>query len=86
MAADERVMMLMTPLTALAPHSTPPGPLMTSMRSTSSSSTSCASQNTPENVGVHIVRPSISTSSLLASVPLKPRAVMAQPIAPARAT
>jgi hypothetical protein len=43
-----RVRMLMTPLTAFAPHSVPPGPLMTSMRSTSSSSTSCTSQNTPE--------------------------------------
>ena len=29
-----RVMMLMTPFTALAPHTAPPGPLMTSIRST----------------------------------------------------
>jgi hypothetical protein len=47
----ERVITLITPLTALAPHSVAPGPLITSMRSTSSSSTSCASQNTPEKSG-----------------------------------
>ena len=46
------VRMLMTPLTAFPPQSTPPGPLTTSMRSTSSSMTSIASQNTPEKVGV----------------------------------
>ena len=38
------VMMLMTPLTALAPHSVPPGPRITSIRSTSSKSTFCTFQ------------------------------------------
>jgi hypothetical protein len=47
-----RVMMLITPFTAFAPHSVAPGPLITSMRSMSSSITSCWSQNTPENNGV----------------------------------
>jgi hypothetical protein len=47
-----RVMMLMTPLTALAPQRVAPGPLTTSIRSMSSSTTSCASQNTPEKSGV----------------------------------
>ena len=46
------VMMLITPLTALAPHSVAPGPRITSIRSTSSSGTSCTSQKTPENRGV----------------------------------
>jgi hypothetical protein len=46
------VMTLMMPLTALTPHSVPPGPLITSMRSTSSSTRSCTSQKTPENSGV----------------------------------
>ena len=71
------VMMLMTPLTAFAPQSVPPGPLMTSIRSTSASGTLCASQNTPEYRGVYTVRPSISTSSLFEVLPLKPRALMA---------
>jgi hypothetical protein len=44
----ERVMMLITPFTALAPHRVPPGPLMTSIRSMSSSIRSWLSQNTPE--------------------------------------
>jgi len=64
-------------LTAFAPHSVAPGPLITSMRSMSGRGTSCTSQNTPENNGVYTVRPSISTSSLLAVVLLKPRALMA---------
>ena len=51
-SALDRVRMLITPFTALAPHSVAPGPLMTSMRSTSSSSRSCWSQNTPEKNGV----------------------------------
>ena len=51
-SAAARVITLITPLTAFAPHSVAPGPLMTSMRSTSSSITSCSSQNTPENSGV----------------------------------
>ena len=38
------VMILITPLTALAPHRVPPGPRITSMRSTSSRTTSCVSQ------------------------------------------
>src|SRR5438093_913723 len=50
---------------------------MTSIRSMSARGTSCTSQNTPENNGVYTVRPSISTRSLLAVVPLKPRALMA---------
>jgi hypothetical protein len=45
------VMMLITPLTAFVPHIVPPGPLTTSMRSTSSSRRSCTSQNVPENSG-----------------------------------
>jgi len=44
----DRVVMLITPFTALAPYSAPPGPLMTSIRSMSSSTRSRASQNTPE--------------------------------------
>jgi hypothetical protein len=43
---------LITPLTAFTPHSVPPGPLITSMRSMFSSITLWASQNTPENSGV----------------------------------
>ena len=69
--------MLMTPLTALAPHAVAPGPLMTSIRSMSSRSTSCSSQKTPANSGEYTVRPSISTSSLFARPLLKPRALMA---------
>ena len=52
MSPAVRVITLITPLTALAPHSVAPGPLITSMRSTSSSITSCMSQKTPENNGV----------------------------------
>ena len=69
----ERVMMLITPLTALAPHSVAPGPRITSMRSMSSSIRFCMSQYTPEYVWVYTDRPSISTSSLLANCWLKPR-------------
>src|SRR2546427_546329 len=72
------VMTLITPLTALAPHSVAPGPLMTSIRSMSARGTSCTSQNTPEYNGVYTVRPSMSTRSLLAVVLLNPRALMAQ--------
>src|SRR5436309_9483 len=43
--------MLITPLTALAPQRVAPGPRMISMRSTSSSITSCTSQKTPEKSG-----------------------------------
>jgi len=50
-SAALRVTTLMTPFTALEPHSVPAEPLSTSMRSTSSSSTSCDSQNTPEKSG-----------------------------------
>ena len=46
------VMILMTPLTALAPHNVAPGPLITSIRSMSSKSVSCTSQNTPAYNGV----------------------------------
>ena len=45
---EVRVMMLMTPLTALAPYSVPPGPLTTSMRSMSSIGGVRMSQKTPE--------------------------------------
>ena len=40
------VMILITPLTALAPQSVAPGPLMTSICSMSSSTVSCMSQYT----------------------------------------
>ena len=75
-----RVRMLITPLTALAPHSAPPGPLMTSMRSMFSGSTNWSSQYMPEKIGEYTLRPSISTSSLFGKfcaslLPLKPRAV-----------
>src|SRR5207253_8712734 len=70
-------MTLMTPFTALAPHNVAPGPLVTSIRSTSARGTSCTSQNTAEYSGVYTVRPSIRTSSLLAVVLLNPRALMA---------
>jgi hypothetical protein len=76
-AAAGLVMMLITPFTAFAPQSVPPGPRTTSIRSTSSSITSCTSQKTPEKSGVYTLRPSISTSSLLANWLLKPRAVIA---------
>ncbi|MNR66624.1 hypothetical protein D3C85_1902160 [compost metagenome] len=52
MSLAERVMILITPLTAFTPQMVAPAPLMTSMRSMSSITTSCASQNTPENSGV----------------------------------
>src|SRR2546421_12951537 len=70
-------MTLMTPFTALAPHNVAPGPLMTSIRSTSTRGSSCTSQNTPEYNGVYTVRPSMSTRSLLAVGLLNPRALMA---------
>ena len=38
---------------------------------------SCTSQNVPANTGEYTVRPSISTSSLLAVLMAKPRALMA---------
>jgi len=74
-------MMLITPLTALAPQVAPPGPRMTSIRSMSASTVSCTSQKTPENAGEKTVRPSTSTSNLLAKRPLSPRAVTAQALA-----
>ena len=46
------VMMLMTPFTAFAPHTVPPGPRITSMRSMSSRGTFNWSQYTPEKAGV----------------------------------
>ena len=66
--AADLVMMLTTPFIALAPHSEPPGPLITSMRSTSASTMCCWSQNTLEKNGVYTLRPSISTSSLFAAL------------------
>jgi hypothetical protein len=48
-SAADFVMMLMTPFTALAPQTAPPGPRITSMRSMSETIMFCASQNTPEN-------------------------------------
>ena len=50
-------MMEMTPLTALAPQATPPGPRTTSMRSMSDTITSFKSQNTPENARLY--RPAV---------------------------
>ena len=44
-------MMLMTPLTALAPQSAPPGPRMTSIRSMSARRVSWTSQKVPANSG-----------------------------------
>ena len=79
-SAASRVMMFTTALTAFTPQSVPPGPLMTSIRSTSSSITSCTSQNTPENSGEYTDRPLIITSILfgaLVLLPLKPRALIA---------
>ena len=38
------VMMLITPFTALAPHTVPPGPRITSIRTRSSRDRSCVSQ------------------------------------------
>src|SRR6267142_789508 len=78
--------MLITPLTALAPHSVAPGPRITSMRSISSSSTSWTFQYTPENNGVYTLRPSISTSSLLSNRPLNPRDAIAHLFESMRAT
>src|SRR5207244_1294792 len=63
-----------------------PESAVSAIRSTSRSETSCASQKTPENSGEYTVRPSIITSSLLASTLAKPRAVMAYWFASARAT
>ncbi len=80
-SAESLVRMLMTPLTALAPHTAAPGPRMTSMRSMSSSSMSWWSQYTPEKRGVYTLRPSTSTSSLLEKCWLKPRAETAQVLA-----
>ncbi len=57
----ERVIMLMTPLTAFEPHIEAPGPLMTSIRSRSLNTVSCASHRTPENKGEQTLRPSLST-------------------------
>jgi len=66
----------MTPLTAFAPHSVPPGPRTTSMRSMSAMTRSWPSQNTPPNTGEYTVRPSIMTSILLAVVMLNPRVLI----------
>jgi len=68
--------MLMTPLTAFAPQTVAPGPRITSIRAMSSMNASCTSQKTPEKQRVYRLRPSISTRSLLAVVPLKPRALI----------
>lgn len=46
------VMMLMTPLTALAPHAAPPGPRTTSIRSMSSSMMGWALQLVPPQTGL----------------------------------
>lgn len=61
----DRVMMLITPFMAFDPYSAPPGPLITSIRSMSSSIRSRASQNTPELRVEYRLRPSTMTSSLL---------------------
>ena len=78
-------MMLMTPLTALAPHSVPPAPRITSMRSMSARTRSTASQKTPENSGLYTLRPSTSTTILLVADAWKPRALTAQ-VCPSRPT
>src|SRR5580704_1457199 len=49
-SAELFVMILMTPLTAFAPHTVPPGPRMISIRSISSRGTSTWSQKTPEKL------------------------------------
>jgi len=56
------------------------------MRVMSASTVSCTSQKVPANSGEYSVRPSISTSSLLAVPIVKPRALMLQFRAPDRAT
>ena len=78
--------MLITPLTALAPHMAAPGPRITSIRSMSLNIVSSASHSTPENKGEYTLRPSLSTNSLLAKRPLKPRMLTAQRLLAMRAT
>ena len=80
------VMILITPFMAFAPHTVPPGPRITSMRSIFSSGTSCAYHSTPENAGWYTLRPSIRTSTLLAYTLLNPRMLMAQLLWSIRAT
>ena len=79
-------MILTTPLTALAPHTAPPGPRIASIRSISSSGKSNVSHKTPPKVGVYTVRPSTITRSLLLNRPLSPRALMAHVLASICAT
>jgi hypothetical protein len=79
-------MMLITPLTAFAPHSVPPGPDTTSIRSTSCSSVSCTSQKTPANSGEYTLRPSTSTRSLFDRSLVKPRIEIVHSLEPLRAT
>ena len=67
------VTMLMTPFTAFAPQSVPPGPRMISIRSMSSSSVSCTSQYVPANRGEYTARPSTSTNIERASRSANPR-------------
>ena len=81
-----RVTMLITPVTAFAPHREAPGPRTTSMRSMSSISRSSDSQNTPENSGLYTLRPSIWTSSLFEKRPSAMRTPTAQLPAPIWAT
>ncbi len=67
-----------TPLTAFAPHKVPPNPLTTGMRSTSASMTFLDHpRRRRRERGEMTVRPSIVPSSLLASTPSEPRALMA---------
>jgi hypothetical protein len=49
---EDLVMMLITPFTALAPQTVPPGPRITSIRSMSSSGIPIWSQFTPEKMGL----------------------------------
>ena len=79
-------MMLITPLTALAPQTVAPGPRITSIRSMSSSGKSNVSHKTPPKVGVYTVRPSTITRSSLLKRPLSPRALMAHVLASICAT
>src|SRR5690348_6587243 len=71
-------MMLITPFTAFAPHSVPPGPRITSIRSMSSRGGSCTSHHTPPKVGVYASRPSTKTSILALKRLLNPRALTSQ--------
>jgi len=71
----------MTPSTAFAPQTDPPGPRMTSILSMSSRGKFTTSQKTPPKVGVYTALPSNKTNSLLLNLPSNPRIEMAQVVA-----